>query len=139
MSRKLTTLTARQLLMPLLCLTVFAFGSPSAVAHHAFTAQYDADARVELTGVIVKVEWLNPHAYFYIDVEDEATGEVTTWACELGSPVSMLRQGWTREDLILGEILEIEGALARDGSPSMNASRVVMESTGKRLFSRQQD
>jgi len=53
--------------------------------------------------------------------------------------VSMLRQGWTREDLILGEMLEIEGALARDGSPSMNASRVVMESTGKRLFSRQQD
>ena len=114
-------------------------GSHFAFAHHAFTAQYDADARIELTGVIVKVEWLNPHAYFYIDVEDEVTGEVTTWACELGSPVSMLRQGWTRESLVLGEILEVEGALARDGSPSMNASKVVMESTGQRLFSRQQD
>lgn len=135
----LTRQIARLLTTPVVLLAVLAAGSPAAVAHHAFTAQYDADARVELTGVIVKVEWLNPHAYFYIDVEDEATGEVTTWACELGSPVSMLRQGWTREDLILGEILEVEGALARDGSPSMNASRVVMESTGKRLFSRQQD
>jgi hypothetical protein len=113
--------------------------SPFATAHHAFTAQYDADARVELTGVVVKVEWLNPHAYFYLDVEDEETGEVTTWACELGSPVSMLRQGWTRESLVLGETMVVEGALARDGSASMNASRVVIESTGKRLFSRQQD
>lgn len=126
-------------LMSCCALAALLAGNQPALAHHAFTAQYDADARVELTGVIVKVEWLNPHAYFYIDVEDEATGEVTTWACELGSPVSMLRQGWTREDLILGEVLIVEGALARDGSASMNASRVVMESTGKRLFSRQQD
>jgi len=114
-------------------------GSHVAQAHHAFTAQYDADAHIELTGVVVKVEWLNPHAYFYIDVEDEETGEVTTWACELGSPVSMLRQGWTRESLVLGEYLEVEGALSRDGTPALNASRVVVESTGQRLFSRQQD
>lgn len=113
--------------------------SQVASAHHAFTAQYDAEARKELTGVVVKVEWLNPHAYFYLDVEDEETGEVTTWACELGSPVSMLRQGWTRESLALGETFIVEGALARDGSASMNASRVVIESTGQRLFSRQQD
>ena len=114
-------------------------GSPLTFAHHAFTAQYDADARTDLTGVLVKVEWLNPHAYFYLDVEDPETGEVTTWACELGSPVSMLRQGWTREALVLGEIYYVEGALARDGSASMNASRVVIESTGERLFSRRQD
>lgn len=126
-------------LLPVCTLAMLLIGSQPALAHHAFTAQYDAEARIEMTGVIVKVEWLNPHAYFYIDVEDEETREVTTWACELGSPVSMQRQGWTREDLVLGEILIVEGALARDGSPSMNASRVVMESTGKRLFSRQQD
>jgi len=114
-------------------------GSPLTFAHHAFTAQYDADARTDLTGVLIKVEWLNPHAYFYLDVEDPETGEVTTWACELGSPVSMLRQGWTRESLVLGEIFEVEGALARDGSASMNASRVVIENTGERLFSRRQD
>jgi hypothetical protein len=122
-----------------LVLTTLTLLSTSLWAHHAFTAQYDANARKEITGVVVKVEWLNPHAYFYVDVEDEETGEVSTWACELGSPVSMARQGWTRESLVLGDILIVEGALARDGSPSMSASKVVIESTGKRLFSRQQD
>jgi len=126
-------------ILPACMLALTLLSSPAAIAHHAFTAQYDAEALTELTGVIVKVEWLNPHAYFYIDVEDEETGEVTTWACELGSPVSMMRQGWTRQSLVLGDILVVEGALARDGSASMNAQRVVIESTGQRLFSRQQD
>jgi len=113
--------------------------SQASLAHHAFTAQYDATARKEITGVVVKVEWLNPHAYFYIDVENPETGEVSTWACELGSPVSMQRQGWTRESLVLGDFLVVEGALARDGSSSMSASSVVIEETGKRLFSRQEN
>ncbi len=115
----------------------FTVQSGSVIAHHAFSAQYDADAPVQLTGVVVKVDWLNPHAYFYIDVEDPATGAVTTWACELGSPVSMQRQGWTREALVLGETLQVEGSKARDGSASMSASAVVVESSGQRLFSRQ--
>jgi hypothetical protein len=126
-------------ILPACMLAFMLLNSQGVIAHHAFTAQYDAEARTELTGVIVKVEWLNPHAYFYIDVENEETGEVTTWACELGSPVSMMRQGWTRQSLVLGDILVVEGALARDGSASMNAQRVVIESTGQRLFSRQQD
>ena len=125
--------------LSILCLVTALLNSQTALAHHAFTAQYDADARSELTGVVIKVEWLNPHAYFYIDVEDPETGEVTTWACELGSPVSMMRQGWTRESLVLGDIMIVEGALARDGSSSMSASRVLIESNGQRLFSRQQN
>jgi hypothetical protein len=84
------------------------------------------------------VEWLNPHAYFYLDVEDPVTGNVVTWACELGSPVSMLRQGWKREDLVLGETFTVDGNLARDGSPSLNAKSVIVESTGRELFTRQQ-
>lgn len=111
--------------------------SGTVAAHHSFVAQYDADATTTLTGVVVKVEWLNPHAYFYIDVEDPTTHEVTTWACELGSPVSMQRQGWTRESLVLGDTLVVEGAKARDGSASLSAAAVVVESTGQRLFSRQ--
>ena len=118
-------------------LFAFTVQSGSVNAHHAFSAQYDADAPVSFTGVVVKVDWLNPHAYFYVDVEDPATGEITTWACELGSPVSMQRQGWKREDLVIGETLQVEGSKARDGSASMSASAVVVESTGQRLFSRQ--
>jgi len=123
----------------LFVLAITLLASQVSMAHHAFTAQYDADARKEITGVVIKVEWLNPHAYFYIDVEDPETGEVATWACELGSPVSMQRQGWTRESLVLGDYLIVEGALARDGSPSMSASSVVIEETGKRLFSRREN
>lgn len=111
-------------------------GTGQASAHHAFTAQYDPDSTIQLEGVLVKVEWLNPHAYFYIDVTDEESGEVTTWACELGSPVSLMRQGWTRESLTLGEFFTVEGPLARDGSPSMNARTVTAASTGKQLFTR---
>jgi hypothetical protein len=120
-----------------LLLAAFTVQSGSVSAHHAFSAQYDADAPVTFTGVVVKVDWLNPHAYFYVDVEDPATGKVTTWACELGSPVSMQRQGWKREDLVIGDTLEVQGSKARDGSASMSASAVVIESTGQRLFSRQ--
>lgn len=111
-------------------------GTGQASAHHAFTAQYDPDTSIALEGVLVKVEWLNPHAYFYIDVEDPETGEVTTWACELGSPVSLMRQGWTRESLVLGEFFTVEGPLARDGSASMNARTVTAVSTGRQLFTR---
>jgi hypothetical protein len=121
----------------LLAATLITVQSGTVIAHHSFSAQYDADAPVSLEGVLVKVEWLNPHAYFYIDVEDPASGEVTTWACELGSPVSMQRQGWTREVLIIGDILQVDGSKARDGSASMSASAVVVESSGERLFSRQ--
>jgi len=121
----------------LFALITAAVQSGSVTAHHSFSAQYDADAPVSFEGVLVKVEWLNPHAYFYLDVEDPETGEVTTWACELGSPVSMQRQGWTREVLELGEVYQVEGSKARDGSSSMAASAVVIGSTGERLFSRQ--
>lgn len=122
----------------LAALALFAglFGSTQSGAHHAFTAQYDPNSSIALEGVLVKVEWLNPHAYFYIDVTDEETGEVTTWACELGSPVSLMRQGWSRESLTLGEFFQVEGPLARDGSPSMNARTVVEVSSGKKLFTR---
>lgn len=109
----------------------------SAWAHHSFAAQYDADAPISLSGVVVKVEWLNPHAYFYIDVEDPDTGAITTWACELGSPVVMQRQGWTREALDIGEFLQVEGSRSRDGSAALSAASVVVESSGQRLFSRQ--
>ena len=107
-----------------------------AAAHHAFVAQYDVDRPATLSGVVVKIEWLNPHAYFFIDVTDEATGEITTWACELTSPVGLMRRGWTRNSLAIGDMVQVEGALARDGGHAINAASVVLESTGQRLFTR---
>lgn len=106
-----------------------------AFGHHAFIAQYDASKPVNLVGVVVKIEWLNPHAYFFINSEDGDTGQVTRWACELTSPVGLMRRGWTRNTLQIGDIVTVEGALARDGGNSMNAETVILASTGRRLFS----
>ena len=111
----------------------------SALAHHAFTAQYDSEKPVALTGVVVKIEWLNPHAYFFIDVADEASGEVATWEAEMGSPVVLMRQGWTRDSMKIGDEVSVEGIRARNGSLSLNAQSVVLTSTGQRLFTRSRE
>ena len=66
-----------------------------ALGHHAFAAEYDINKPIKLTGSVTKVEWTNPHTWFYIDVKDE-TGKVTNWALEMGSPNGLLRSGWTR-------------------------------------------
>ena len=115
---------------------LFALASFPGSAHHAFTAQYDSEKPITLTGVVVKIEWLNPHAYFFIDVEDEATGEISTWACELTSPVGLMRRGWTRNSMKIGDVVVVDGVLARDGSASLNAQSVVLTSTGQKLFTR---
>ena len=108
----------------------------TAPAHHAFTAQYDASKPASLNGVVVKIEWLNPHTYFYIDVGDAETGNVTTWAIEMGSPVVLMRRGWTRNSMQIGDVVTIDGILARDGSHALNARSVVLDATGQRLFTR---
>ncbi len=107
----------------------------TASAHHAFIAQYDDSSPATLNGVVVKVEWLNPHAYFYVDVTDEETGEIVNWACELTSPVGLMRRGWTRNTLRIGDLVTVEGPLARDGSALLSAESVVLVESGRRLFS----
>jgi Family of unknown function (DUF6152) len=106
----------------------------AASAHHSFPAQYDASQPVSLTGAVTKIEWMNPHTFIYIDVKNAETGEVTNWALELGSPNTLMRLGWNRDSLQTGDVVTVEGARARDGSPLLNARSVVMTSTGKRLF-----
>lgn len=117
-----------------LCGLLSAGAAATAFAHHAFIAQYDESRPASLRGVVVKVEWLNPHAYFYVDVTEEATGEIVNWACELSSPVVLMRRGWTRNSLQIGAEVTVEGPLARDGSASLSAESVVLAETGTRLF-----
>ena len=102
------------------------------LAHHSFAAQYDATKSITLKGAVTKVEWMNPHARFYIDVRDDA-GKVTNWELELGSPNGLMRRGWTRNTLHIGDTVEVDGSLAKDGSKLANA-RTVKDSAGKRLF-----
>jgi hypothetical protein len=103
------------------------------VAHHAFAAEFDADKPVTLTGAVTKVEWTNPHAWFYIDVKDE-TGKVTNWGLEMGSPNGLMRGGWTRNSMKLGDVVTVEASRAKNGSNVANARVVILKSTGQRLF-----
>ena len=105
----------------------------SAGAHHSFRAQYDADQPVTLTGVVTKIEWMNPHVYFYIDVTDEETGTVENWGFEMGPPHMLQRRGWKRNSMEIGDILEVHGTRARDGSLTANARRVTLAATGEVL------
>jgi hypothetical protein len=104
------------------------------VAHHSFAAEFDASKSFKLTGVVTKVEWQNPHTFFYLDITDASTKKVTNWAFEMGSPNGLMRNGWTRNTLKIGDEVTVEGSLARDGSSFGNARSVVLTSTGKRLF-----
>lgn len=96
-----------------------------AAAHHSFSAQYDAKAPIKVVGYVTKVEWTNPHVYIYIDVTDEASGEVSNWGFEMGPPHMLQRTGWKRNTLNIGDEIEIEGSRARDGSNTANARRVT--------------
>ena len=114
---------------------VFLAGAVASVsAHHSFGAQYDSDKPVLLQGIVTRVDWTNPHARFYIDVED-ATGEVTNWNMELSSPNILKRNGWNRDSLEVGDVVAVQGSMARDGS-KMASALVVALADGRRIFNR---
>jgi hypothetical protein len=115
-------------------IAVLLAGVPAAFAHHSFAAEFDATKPMKLTGLVTKIEWQNPHTFFYIDVTDPAGGKVTNWAIELGSPNGLMRSGWTRNTLKIGDIVSVEGSLARSGEPLCNARVVILTSTGQKLF-----
>jgi hypothetical protein len=102
------------------------------MAHHSFTAEYDAAKPISLSGTVTKVEWMNPHARFYVDVKDDA-GKVINWELELGSPNALMRLGWTRNSLKPGDQVMVEGSLAKDGSKLANARKVTL-ADGRKVF-----
>ena len=102
-------------------------------AHHSFNAEYDVQKPITLKGSVTKVEWKNPHTYFYIDVKDE-TGKVTNWGLEMGSPNGLMRNGWTRNSMKVGDEVVVEASRAKDGSDLGNVKAVTLGRTGQRLF-----
>ncbi|MDR0781253.1 MAG: hypothetical protein LBF16_11255 [Pseudomonadales bacterium] len=119
----------------LTALAVFAasaFTSAQVLAHHSFSAEFDANKAIKLHGVVTKVEWTNPHTYFYLEVEG-AKG-VEEWGLEMGSPNGLMRRGWTRDTLAIGTEVYVTGSQARDGSFKGNVQAVVIADGCKRLF-----
>ncbi len=96
-----------------------------AAGHHSFAAEFDVKRPLELTGIVVRVAWSNPHVWFYFNVRDETTGQVTIWGAEMGPPNSLQGRGWTRNTLAIGERITVCGYGAKSSPSLMNASRMV--------------
>jgi len=103
-----------------------------AMAHHAFSAEFDADKPITLKGKVSKIAWTNPHVWIYVNVADDA-GKLTNWGFEMGAPHQVQGRGWTRNTVKIGDELVIVGSRARDGSNRMNARNVTWAATGKTL------
>jgi len=108
--------------------------SMTADAHHSFPAQYDVNKQIMLEGKVTRVEWTNPHIFIYLDVQDPTSGEVLNWALELGGPNALLRLGWKRNSLKIDDAITVEGSLARNGSPLVNATTIILNETGQRML-----
>ena len=125
-------MTSRRLIICAAALSMLVTAVPL-FAHHSFAAEYDSTKVVKLTGNVTRVDWQNPHAYFYIDVKNAETGRVENWAFEMGAPSVIARQGWTKTTLKIGDVVIVEGTRAKDGGTHGNARSVYMASTGKKL------
>jgi hypothetical protein len=108
---------------------VFAIFSLSAAlpvaAHHSFAAEFDGSKAIRVKGTLSKIEWTNPHSYFYVDAKDEK-GNVVSWACEAGSPGALGRRGFKKGDIKIGDTIVVDGYQAKDGSNLMDARRVQL-------------
>lgn len=118
----------------LLLLALSGLTSFNASAHHSFAAQYDINQPITLVGKVTRVEWTNPHARFYIDVEDE-NGSIAQWNIELGSPNFLRRAGWSRNDLQIGDEVTVNGSKARSGADMANADSIILKD-GNQVFGR---
>ena len=112
-------------------LAVLFLAAVPSFAHHSFSAEFDASKKITLKGTVTKFEWTNPHIFIYMDVKDEG-GTVTHWQCEGGPPNTLMRQGWTRNDVKVGDEITIDGSLAKDGSKLVN-SRTVKLADGRTM------
>jgi Family of unknown function (DUF6152) len=95
------------------------------LAHHSFAAEFDASKAVRLNGALTKIEWTNPHSYFYIDVKDEK-GQILNWGCEGAGPGALSRRGFKKGDVKIGDTIIVDGYRAKDGSRLIDARRVTL-------------
>ena len=122
-----------------LLLSVFAFAlmlgwtTAPLFAHHSFAAEFDGSKPVKVTGVVKKVEWMNPHIWFYVEGKDEITGRTAVWGFSAGPPATLVRRGIKRDVLKIGDSVKVDGFLAKDGSPNASGGKVTF-ADGRQVF-----
>ena len=122
----------RRHLAMMLCMASIA-ASGRALAHHSFAAEFDDTKPVKLTGTVTKVEWTNPHIWFFMDVKNDK-GAVENWGFEMGGTAQLVRLGWKRDSMKIGDVVTVDARRSRDGSTHANAQSIVMASTGQKLL-----
>jgi hypothetical protein len=125
-------MTMRLRALAILGVTGVLLAAAPLLAHHSFAAEYDAKKPIELKGTITKVDWMNPHVYFYIDVKDDS-GKIANWAFEMGPPRLLERGGWKKSTMKEGDEVIVSGTLAKDGGKHGNARSVTLANTGQKL------
>jgi hypothetical protein len=114
-------------------IAVLALASASLAAHHSFAAEFDGTKPVKVTGKVVKVEWMNPHIWLYVEGKDEISGRTAVWGFSAGAPGTLVRRGIKRDFLKNGDTVRIDGFLARDGSPNASGGTVTFPN-GRSVF-----
>jgi hypothetical protein len=121
-----------RIMVSLVLISGLLLSAAPALAHHAFATEFDAKKPVTMKGIVTKIDWANPHVWFYINVKTE-NGTIENWGFEMGGPNSLRNSGWTKETMKIGDEVIVEGSLARNGTRSVNARSVTMASTGQKL------
>jgi len=122
-----------------LMITIFAFSFvaclavPPLLAHHSFAAEFDGTKPVKVTGVVKKVEWMNPHIWFYVDGKDEVTGRSAVWGFSAGPPATLVRRGIKKDVLKIGDTVKVDGFLAKDGSSNASGGKITF-ADGRQVF-----